>query len=112
MDVMDMDDHGAHTKQQCRTALWADHKWYNLPQEHRCNDSIELSLEEVNCYESQVAEHLVVVRSESISNPLAPMSYQSDPSAVLPEKDAYGGDNLPTYDELAAQHGPNSRYAG
>ena len=41
----------------------------------------------------------------------ATMSYRPDPSFPLPEKDAYGGDNLPTYDELAAQHGPNSRYA-
>lgn len=37
------------------------------------------------------------------------MSYHASSSA-LPEQDAHGGDDLPTYDELAAQHGPNSRY--
>ena len=29
----------------------------------------------------------------------------------VPEQDEAGGDGLPTYDDLAAQHGPNSRYA-
>ncbi|KAL7282608.1 hypothetical protein ACG7TL_004080 [Trametes sanguinea] len=28
----------------------------------------------------------------------------------MPEQDPYGGDALPTYDDLAAQHGPNSRF--
>ncbi|KAH9855078.1 hypothetical protein C2E23DRAFT_901961 [Lenzites betulinus] len=28
----------------------------------------------------------------------------------LPEQDQLGGDGLPTYDDLAAQHGPNSRF--
>ncbi|KAI0082509.1 hypothetical protein K474DRAFT_1655296 [Panus rudis PR-1116 ss-1] len=27
-----------------------------------------------------------------------------------PERDQYGGDDLPTYDDLAVQHGPNSRF--
>lgn len=28
----------------------------------------------------------------------------------VPEQDRGGGDNLPTYEDLAAQNGPNSRY--
>ncbi|KAI0638449.1 hypothetical protein C8Q77DRAFT_1091112 [Trametes polyzona] len=37
---------------------------------------------------------------------------QSDPFNVppVPEQDQSGGDALPTYDDLAAQHGPNSRF--
>lgn len=27
----------------------------------------------------------------------------------VPERDQYGGDELPTYDDLAVQNGPNSR---
>ncbi|KAI9000755.1 hypothetical protein BD414DRAFT_472660 [Trametes punicea] len=36
----------------------------------------------------------------------------SDPFVVppVPEQDQAGGDGLPTYDDLAAQHGPNSRF--
>ncbi|KAI0375924.1 hypothetical protein BV20DRAFT_985111 [Pilatotrama ljubarskyi] len=36
----------------------------------------------------------------------------SDPFNVppMPEQDQSGGDALPTYDDLAAQHGPNSRF--
>ncbi|KAI0660724.1 hypothetical protein C8Q70DRAFT_971994 [Cubamyces menziesii] len=36
----------------------------------------------------------------------------SDPFNVppVPEQDQSGGDGLPTYDDLAAQHGPNSRF--
>ena len=30
---------------------------------------------------------------------------------TVPEIDKHGGDDLPTYDDLAAQNGPNSRYA-
>lgn len=29
----------------------------------------------------------------------------------LPEQDVGGGDDLPTYENLAQAHGPNSRYA-
>lgn len=29
---------------------------------------------------------------------------------IVPEIDQHGGDELPTYDDLAAQNGPNSRY--
>ncbi|KAI0938160.1 hypothetical protein AcV7_003433 [Taiwanofungus camphoratus] len=29
---------------------------------------------------------------------------------AFPERDEHGGDDLPTYDDLAAQHGPNSRF--
>ncbi|PCH40941.1 hypothetical protein WOLCODRAFT_99593 [Wolfiporia cocos MD-104 SS10] len=29
---------------------------------------------------------------------------------LFPEQDEQGGDDLPTYDDLAAQHGPNSRF--
>ncbi|KAI0832696.1 hypothetical protein BC628DRAFT_1414964 [Trametes gibbosa] len=37
---------------------------------------------------------------------------QQDPFNVppVPEQDHLGGDGLPTYDDLAAQHGPNSRF--
>ena len=31
-------------------------------------------------------------------------------SADILEQDVGGGDNLPTYENLAEEHGPNSRY--
>ncbi|OBZ70500.1 hypothetical protein A0H81_09681 [Grifola frondosa] len=39
------------------------------------------------------------------------MSNPSREMPPVPERDKYGGDDLPTYDDLAAQHGPNSRAA-
>ncbi|KZT05574.1 uncharacterized protein LAESUDRAFT_655698 [Laetiporus sulphureus 93-53] len=36
--------------------------------------------------------------------------YPEDDVPVFPERDERGDDSLPTYDELAAQHGPNSRF--
>ncbi|OCH94266.1 hypothetical protein OBBRIDRAFT_747898 [Obba rivulosa] len=38
------------------------------------------------------------------------MSHEDSTVPLEPEKDQYGGDELPTYDDLAAQHGPNSRF--
>ncbi|KAH9948800.1 hypothetical protein B0H21DRAFT_689519 [Amylocystis lapponica] len=37
-------------------------------------------------------------------------SQQFDYDPAFPERDERGGDDLPTYDDLAAQHGPNSRF--
>ena len=39
------------------------------------------------------------------------MSRQSIPDIpTIPEVDQHGGDDLPTYEDLASQNGPNSRY--
>jgi hypothetical protein len=38
------------------------------------------------------------------------MSHDGNPDIpVVPEVDQHGGDELPTYEDLATQHGPNSR---